>query len=107
MGQPWATQEEYREGEEGKKAPDAGSRYAFAGQVIRLDQRDLDRWRTTFHAIPDITGELTSIDAWLCGKGKANKANWFHVVARLLNTKHQEALASKARIAADPDYMPL
>jgi hypothetical protein len=107
MGQPWATQEERKEGKEEKEAADAGSGYAFEGTIIRLNQSDLSRWRSTFDAIPDLGAELTSLDAWLCGNGRAKQANWFQTVAGSLNKKHQELLAARAKVAADPDYMPL
>jgi hypothetical protein len=101
------THKESKEGKDGKEAADAGSGYAFEGVVIRLNESDLDRWRSTFHAIPDLLAELTSLDAWLCGNGKAKQANWFHTVAGALNRKHQDLLAGRAKVAADPDYMPL
>lgn len=73
--------------------------YAFAGKVIRLNKRDLGQWSKTYHAIPDITAELSSLDAWFL-KYPAKQKDWFHTTAGALNRKHQEALA--ARRAAGP-----
>ena len=68
--------------------------YAFAGRVIRLKQRDLGQWSRTYHGIPDITAELSSLDAWFC-KHPAKQKDWFHTTAGALNRKHQEALMAK------------
>lgn len=80
---------------QGGEQPD----YAFAGKVIRLNKRDLGQWSKTYHAIPDITAELSSLDAWFL-KYPAKQKDWFHTTAGALNRKHQEALA--ARRAAGP-----
>lgn len=76
--------------------PQGGERrdYAFAGKVIRLNKRDLGQWSKTYHAIPDITAELSSLDAWFL-KYPAKQKDWFHTTAGALNRKHQEALAAR------------
>ncbi|WP_168606086.1 hypothetical protein [Novosphingobium sp. SG707] len=70
--------------------------YAFQGAVIRLTSKDLDRWAQTYHAIPDLKAELTSLDAWLTGQPPDKRNRWFHTVSGCLNRKHQEATASRA-----------
>lgn len=77
---------------EGHQEARENGRYAFEGQVIRLNSRDLDRWRTTFTAIPDLTAELTSIDTWLADQPETKRRAWFHTVSGCLNRKHQEFL---------------
>lgn len=84
---------------ENPHSPPTGGKpdYAFFGKVIRLVPRDLDKWRKTYHAIPDIDAELASIDAWLSAPttADAKRKNWFHTVAGSLNRKHQEALKDR------------
>lgn len=73
--------------------PPAGDegRYAFEGQFIRLNRADLDRWATTYHHVPNLLGELTSIDAWLStDAGQRSRGSWFHAVPRMLARKHDE-----------------
>lgn len=70
----------------------ANTDYAFSGSVIRLNQTDFDRWRQTYHAIPDIKAELVSLDAWLTGQSETKRKAWFHSVPGSLNRKHQEIL---------------
>lgn len=71
--------------------------YAFFGKVIRLKPRDLEQWRKTYHAIPDIMAELASIDTWLIAPAtpQSKRDSWFHTVAGSLNRKHQEALRDR------------
>ncbi len=71
--------------------------YAFAGQVIRLNQSDLDRWKATYAAIPDLAAELTGIDAWLAGQPESKRSRWFHSVPSMLSKKHQERLEKQPR----------
>jgi uncharacterized protein YdaU (DUF1376 family) len=67
-------------------------RYAFCGRVIRLSEDDLRTWAKTFHAVPDIVAELSSIDAWMSGQAEAKRKSWYHLTAGCLNRKHQEFL---------------
>lgn len=82
------TQEEGKEREEEKKGA-----YAFAGRVVRLNQRDLDTWQSAFHAIPDLKAELTSLDGWLADEPEARRKKWFNIVSGALNKKHQQLAA--------------
>jgi hypothetical protein len=93
------------DGEEENKKKDAGKRppaaaYAFSGHVIRLNAGDLATWRKSYHAIPDIMAELTSLDSWLSGQPEAKQKAWFHTVSGSLNRKHQELLTSQRQLAA-------
>ena len=74
--------------------------YAFQGAVIRLTGKDLDQWAQTYHAIPDLRAELTSLDAWLTGQPPDKRNRLFHTVSGCLNRKHQEATASRAANAS-------
>lgn len=73
----------------GKKG---GSDYAFEGNVVRLNRRDYDKWRSMFTAIPDFDAELTALDSWLAGQSAAKQKSWFGSAAPWLNRRHQEAL---------------
>lgn len=70
------------------------ARSAFIGQIIRLNRGDLDHWQKTYHAIPDIVAELTTLDAYydqeLQGK---DRKNWFIRCSSALGKKHQTLMA--------------
>ncbi|MFC3228772.1 hypothetical protein ACFOGJ_16125 [Marinibaculum pumilum] len=83
---------------------DDDSGYAFEGEVIRLKTKDLKAWREAYHGISDLLSELRAIDDWLRDKPDKRK-RWFPAVSGMLRTKHQEALAAKAR--ASPENDPL
>ncbi len=71
----------------------ASGRYAFKGSTVRLTHHDLGAWRKTYHAIPDIVAELTSLDAWFETNPDKRKT-WFQVTSGALNRKHQERLGA-------------
>jgi hypothetical protein len=84
-----------KEKEEGDARNGAPARqYAFSGRVVRLTKEDFDNWRKTYHAIPDLAAELTSIDAWIDGQDADKRKKWFHVASGSLNRKHQELLSA-------------
>jgi hypothetical protein len=97
------TIEEGKEGEEGKETNEGSARYAFFGRVIKLNARDLDQWRASYHAIPDIMAELLALDAWLLGQSEAKRKGWFHTTIGALNRKHQEILERRSA-AKDDGY---
>lgn len=77
-------------------APDgASTAYAFSGNVIRLKEADLSKWRHAYHAIPDIEAELFSLDAWFQGDGAPKAGKWFFTTAGALNRKHQEMMEAR------------
>jgi hypothetical protein len=90
-----------KEGKEKKEEEGArgrasdGKAYGFEGTVVRLTAAHLDRWRQTYHGIPDMIAELTSIDAWFAGQDEAAKKDWFQRTNRMLNRAHQRAVAEK------------
>lgn len=96
----------------GKGAPAARTPapdYAFSGKVVRLSKQDFDNWRTTYHAIPDLRAELTSLDSWLTGQSQDKRKGWFHVASGSLNRKHQELMREDRKAGKQPadDDMPL
>jgi hypothetical protein len=65
--------------------------YAFLGKVIRLRANDFESWKKSFFAIPDLTAELTALDAYYAEKGVAQN-DWFHRACTALKNKHQKSL---------------
>lgn len=102
---PPDTETETEKKEEGGGKPPS---YAFFGRTIRLKPHDLERWRRTYHTIPDIEAELNSLDAWFETQDEAKRGKWFHTAAGSLNRKHQELMAIRNEAAAGPvwDGMP-
>lgn len=72
-----------------------GKVYAFIGKTIRLTEADFERWHHAYHAIPDMSAELTSIDDWLQKADENIRKKWYSAVSRMLGRKHDEALAAK------------
>lgn len=67
-------------------APDgAPPRYAFESGVIRLNQRDLDRWKASFSHL-DVPAELEGLSQWA-----GEQPNWFHAVKGALAKRNREA----------------
>lgn len=77
-------------------------RYAFEGRVIRLDQSDLNRWRESYPAIPDITAVLQSADDYY-SENPPKDGKWFFPVSRWLQ-KENDQWGEKLKLAnARPD----
>ena len=74
---------------------DDATRYAFEGEVIRLNKEHLETWRLRYHAIPDLEAELAGLDSWYVGTDTKKGKGWFHRAQRSLNEKHQERLSAK------------
>lgn len=82
------------------------SHYAWAGKIIRLKQRDFDQWKSSYHGIADIEGELRALDAWIASEDQATRKRWFVVISGVLNKKHQAALR-KNTTSADEEDLPV
>jgi len=67
--------------------------YAYESGIIKLRQKDLDRWKQAF---PEI-GLMAELEA-LAGWDKLNGKNWFMAVANALAKKNREAIEKKAAI---------
>ena len=81
------------------------ARYAFEGEVIRLNKGHLETWRKRYHAIPDLEAELAGLDSWYVGTDAKKGKGWFHRAQRSLNEKHQERLAAKqAQQSEEPKF---
>lgn len=68
----------------------AGARdFAFDGEVIKVDQATLDRWKETYPDIPDLIVALVGLDSW-CQR-KAITTDWLPKVETVLATKNAES----------------
>lgn len=73
--------------------------YAFEEGLIRLNQRDYDRWKSAFPHI-NLEAELIGLSGWavrLKGEGKS----WFEPVKQALANKNRKAELEKAKIVAE------
>lgn len=70
--------------------------YAFAGRVVRLDQEGFDRWKKTYHLIPDITATLQSADDYY-SETPPKDGKWFFPVSRWLEKEHNRISAEQER----------
>jgi hypothetical protein len=62
-------------------------RYAFESGVIRLTQKDFDRWKAAFNNL-NLAAELESCATWA-----GQQTNWFQAVSALLGKRNREAKA--------------
>ena len=66
--------------------------YAWQGQIIRLSQAQLDKWRAAYPCIPDLEAVLQKADDYYVENPPSN-GKWFFRVSRWLeeeNAKHAE-----------------
>jgi hypothetical protein len=86
-----------------------GKRYAFAAEIVRVNDADLATWRRAYWAIPDIEAELWRLDSWLVQEATpAQRKKWFQLVSGALAKKHQEWVAKRkeAQAAAEAAKPP-
>jgi len=101
---PSPKEEERPEGKPTSKAPpSAAAAYEFElpdGQLVRLLQRDLEKWEKSYRHI-DVYAELQAIaDKSPEGRAKWTKANWFQTLSAWLRAANTRAKA------ADPTFDP-
>jgi len=82
-----------------KSAAPPSCGFAFSGRIIKLSARDLEQWRTSFSAIPDMEAELQAIDAKLADNPPKN-GKWFGLVSAWLKSRHEKLLAESRGAAA-------
>lgn len=80
-----------RMNKEGRKE---GEDYFFLGKNFNLKKSDYEKWRATYHAIPDFETQVRTI---LQAYDAEGKDRWFFAASQLLNNKHQEFLQRQAR----------
>jgi DNA-binding transcriptional MocR family regulator len=72
--------------------------YAFESGVIRLNAKDLARWKAAFPNL-NVEGELIGLTEWANQQGPQR---WFHAVAGALAKRSREARATVEKQAARP-----
>lgn len=74
----------------------ATSIYAFEGKVVKLTQRDFDRWKRAYSAL-DLNAELIARDAYLASDkaSDTDRKNWFPSTAQHLANRNQKAKAAQ------------
>ncbi len=70
--------------------------YAFEGRIIRLDQTQFERWKSTYNKIPDITATLQSADDYY-SENPPKDGKWFFPVSRWLEKEHNRISAEEER----------
>jgi uncharacterized protein YdaU (DUF1376 family) len=63
----------------------AVSKYAFESGVIRLTQKDLDRWKGVYRHL-DVEAELTQLTEW----AGQQQSRWFNAVSGALNKRNRD-----------------
>jgi hypothetical protein len=71
-------------------------RYAFEGRIIRLDQAQFDRWKTTYNKLPDITATLQAADDFY-SENPPKDGKWFFPVSRWLEKEHTKIAAEEEK----------
>lgn len=86
-----APETEERQSREEKKEDNAANekKYAFAGNHIKLNQRDFDQWKESYQHIPDWKAELTALDDHLHDKPDKQKG-WFSYISAILKKRNQD-----------------
>jgi uncharacterized protein YdaU (DUF1376 family) len=78
-------------------APAGSSKvYAFEAGVIKLNQRDFDRWKAAFSFL-DLAAELVAMAPWA-----EQQASWFHAVPNALRNRNRDAKAAKEKQQQNP-----
>lgn len=75
----------------------SSKQYAFEEGIIRLTQKDFDKWKSAFSHL-DLKAELISLSKW----AGEQEDRWFHAVFGALNKRNREA-----KIRADKPHQPL
>lgn len=79
-------------------------KYAFEGEVIKIDHKDMERWQNKFPSL-NVLLEIKKLDEWyqkeISEKKltlKEAKAKWFFQVAGALTKSHQKQLTDRGGV---------
>lgn len=75
-------------------------RYAFENGIIRLADKDFNKWREAFSHL-DLKAELIALTGWAEQQGPKR---WFNAVANALNKKNREVRERKDRAQGEPAF---
>ena len=81
--------------------PDGGSSataYAFESGVIRLNQRDFDKWQEAFSSL-SLKAELLALTEWA-----GQQPKWFFAVQGALAKRNREVEIAKAKAEKEPEF---
>lgn len=76
------------------------SRYAFEGNVVRLNQKDFDSWKALFTNI-DLVAELTRLDMEFTHE---KPKNWFSTASAKLNYQNKNAIRQPVKRAVNESF---
>lgn len=76
------------------------SRYAFEGNVVRLNQKDFDSWKALFTNI-DLAAELTRLDLEFTHE---KPKNWFSTASAKLNYQNKNAIRQPVKRAVNESF---
>jgi hypothetical protein len=76
------------------------SRYAFEGNVVRLNQKDFDSWKALFTNI-DLVAELTRLDLEFTHE---KPKNWFSTASAKLNYQNKNAIRQPVKRAVNESF---
>ncbi|MBX9031225.1 hypothetical protein HCH06_17845 [Enterobacter ludwigii] len=76
------------------------SRYAFEGNVVRLNQKDFDSWKALFTNI-DLVAELTRLDLEFTHE---KPKNWFSTASAKLNYQNKNATRQPVKRAVNESF---
>lgn len=81
---------------------DDGKKYAFAGEVIRLKQKDFDDWQ---RAYPDLNiyAECVVRDSWLREQPESERKKWFMSTAAYFAKQNERRKRQNAELANEVD----
>tara|TARA_R100001015_G_C4585080_1_gene141090 strand:- start:236 stop:940 length:705 start_codon:yes stop_codon:yes gene_type:complete len=69
-------------------------KYRYEGEVIKLNERDYDKMRSTYSAIPDFDSALATIDIGMAAEKKHK--GWYVALTKKLNYQQQLAKQRKS-----------
>lgn len=76
-----------------KDSNQCAKKYRYEGEVIKLNQRDYDKMRSTYSDIPDFDSALATIDIGMAAEKK--QKGWFIALTKKLNYQQQVASQRK------------
>ncbi|WP_191057790.1 hypothetical protein [Geminicoccus harenae] len=85
--------------------PEPPRRYAWEGMIIRLVEKDLERWKASFTNL-DVVAEVAALDAWLASDDATDqqRRKWFHLVAGALARKNAKPPDGRAPPGRPPRH---
>ena len=78
----------------GAGAPE--TEFAFVGHIVRLTWRDFERWKESYHAVPDIIAELRAADAYYA-ENPPKDGKWFYPVSSWLKRVHDRVMEERRK----------